>query len=122
MRNHIAHRAPLATPVFIAPYLSPAVRQLCVENGVSFLDLEGNARIAFGGVFIERQVTNKPVAAQRELKSLFRPKSAQVLRAMLREPGRAWRVTELSEIAGVSLGHVSNVRTGLIDREWARAS
>lgn len=122
LRNHIAHRAPLATPVFIAPYLSPAVRQLCVENGVSFLDLEGNARIAFGGVFIERQVTNKPVAAQRELKSLFRPKSAQVLRAMLREPGRAWRVTELSEIAGVSLGHVSNVRTGLIDREWARAS
>jgi hypothetical protein len=41
---------------------------------------------------------------------------------MLREPGRAWRVTELSEISGVSLGHVSNVRTGLIDREWARAS
>jgi len=44
------------------------------------------------------------------------------LRTMLREPGRAWRVTELSEISGVSLGHVSNVRTGLIDREWARAS
>lgn len=41
---------------------------------------------------------------------------------MLREPGRAWRVTELSEISGVSLGHVSNVRTGLINREWARAS
>lgn len=118
----LRNRAPLATPVFIAPYLSPAVRQLCTENGVSFLDLEGNARIAFGGIFIERQVTDKPVAAQRELKSLFRPKSAQVLRAMLREPGRAWRVTELSEIAGVSLGHVSNVRTGLIDREWARAS
>lgn len=38
---------------------------------------------------------------------------------MLREPDRAWRVTELSEISGVSLGHVSNVRNGLIDREWA---
>jgi hypothetical protein len=95
---------------------------MCEEKCVGYLDLEGNARIAFGGVFIERMVADKPAAAQRELKSLFRPKSAQVLRAMLREPGRAWRVTELSEISGVSLGHVSNVRTGLIDREWARAS
>lgn len=120
--DYVAHRAPQATPVFIAPYIAPAVRQLCEEKGVGYLDLEGNARIAFGGVFIERVVADKPAAERRELKSLFRPKSAQVLRAMLREPGRAWRVTELSEISGVSLGHVSNVRTGLIDREWACAS
>lgn len=122
LRNYVAHRAAKATPVFIAPYISPAVRQLCDETGVGYLDLEGNARIAFGGVFIERMVADKPAAQQRELKSLFRPKSAQVLRAMLREPSRAWRVTELSETSGVSLGHVSNVRTGLIDREWALAS
>jgi hypothetical protein len=122
LRNYVSHRAPEATPVFIAPYISPAVRQLCEEKGVGYLDLEGNTRIAFGGVFIERMVADKRVAEQRELKSLFRPKSAQVLRAMLREPSRAWRVTELSEVSGVSLGHVSNVRTGLIDREWARAS
>lgn len=122
LRDYMEQRAPQATPVFMAPYISPAVRQLCEEKGVGYLDLEGNARIAFGGVFIERMVADKPAAEQRELKSLFRPKSAQVLRAMLREPGRAWRVAELSEISGVSLGHVSNVRAGLIDREWARAS
>lgn len=122
LRNYVAQVASAATPIFIAPYISPAVRLMCEEKGVGYLDLEGNARIAFGGVFIERAVADKPAAEQRELKSLFRPKSAQVLRAMLREPRRAWRVTELSEISGVSLGHVSNVRTGLIDREWARAS
>lgn len=122
LRNYITHRAPQATPVFIAPYISSAVRQLCEDMNVGYLDLEGNARIAFDGVFIERVVAGKPAAEQRELKSLFRPKSAQVLRAMLREAGRAWRVTELSQISGVSIGHVSNVRTGLIDREWARAS
>lgn len=122
LRNYVAQTASQATPIFIAPYISPAVRQLCEEKGVGYLDLEGNARIAFGSVFIERMVAEKPAAEQRELKSLFRPKSAQVLRTMLREPARAWRVTELSEISKVSLGHVSNVRTGLIDREWARAS
>jgi hypothetical protein len=122
LQSYVAQRAPQATPVFIAPHISPAVRQLCEDKGVSYLGLDGNARIAFGGVFIERMVPAKPAAQQRELKSLFRPKSAQVLRAMLREPTRAWLVAELSQFTGVSLGHVSNVRTGLIDREWAGAT
>jgi len=41
---------------------------------------------------------------------------------MLSQPNRPWRVTELAQLSGVSLGHVSNVRSGLIDREWACAS
>lgn len=122
LRDYVTQCAANATPVFMAPYISPAVRQLCEEKKVGYLDLEGNARITFDGVFIERVVAQRPPAEQRELKSLFRPQSAQVLRAMLREPRRAWRVTELSKTSGVSLGHVSNVRSGLIDREWARAS
>ncbi len=122
LRNYVAQRAPQATPVFMAPYISPAVRELCIEKDVGYIDLAGNIRITFGGVFIERTVATKPAVEERELKSLFKPKSAQVLRIMLREPGRAWRVTELSEAAGVSLGHVSNVRTGLLEREWASVS
>ncbi|MDR5760084.1 hypothetical protein [Caballeronia sp. LZ035] len=122
LRRHVARHPPGATPVFIAPYISPAVRQLCSAERVSYLDLQGNTRIAFDGVFIERIVADKPQAEHRELKSLFRPKSAQVLRAMLREPDRAWRVSDLADVSGVSLGHVSNVRNGLLDREWARTS
>jgi hypothetical protein len=122
LRNHAAHSMLGATPVLIAPYLSPAVKQMCEEQGIAYLDLEGNARISFGTVFIERVVADRPVVERRELRSLFSPKSAQVLRTLLRDPTRAWRVTELSERAGVSLGHVSNVRTGLVDKEWARIS
>ena len=121
LQNCVARRAN-ATPVLIAPYLSPAAQELCREQKVNFVDLEGNARLVFGSVFIERQVATKPVVERRELRSLFKPKSAQVLRVMLRDPHRAWRVTELAEAAAVSLGHVSNVRAGLLDREWARVS
>jgi hypothetical protein len=122
LRNYVAHQAQDATPVFIAPYLTPEAQALCREHDVGFMDLEGNARLVFDGIFIERQVASKPVAERRELRSLFKPKSAQVLRAMLRDPHRAWRVTELAQVADVSLGHVSNVRTGLLDREWAQVS
>lgn len=119
LRNYVAHHDQSATPIFIAPYLSPQVQQLCREADVAYLDLVGNARIVFDGVFIERQVDNKPSAVRRELRSLFKPKSAQVLRVMLREPMRPWRVTDLAEAANVSFGHISNVKLGLIDREWA---
>jgi hypothetical protein len=122
LRNDAAHLGGGAIPIFVAPYLSPEAQAVCRDNGVGFLDLEGNARIAFDKVFIERLVSSKPPAARRELKSLFKPKSAQVLRLMLREPERGWRVAELAESAGVSLGHASNVRTGLLDREWGQLS
>ena len=122
LRNYVDHYPLDATPIFIAPYLSREAQLLCREQSVGFLDLEGNARLLFDGVFIERLVASKPAVERRELKSLFKPKSAQVLRVMLRDPSRAWRVTSLAEAADVSLGHVSNVRAGLLDREWAQVS
>jgi hypothetical protein len=122
IRNAIAELGIDATPIFIAPYLSPEAQALCRDQEVGFLDLEGNARIAFDGVFIERVVPNKPAIERRKLKSLFRPRSAQVLRVMLRDPGRTWRVVALGEAAHVSLGHVSNVRAVLLDREWGQVS
>jgi hypothetical protein len=109
-----------AVPVFIAPYLSPEAQALCQEENVWFLDFQGNCRLAFGGVFIDRKVPIRPATERRELKSIFKPKSAQILRVMLRDPGYSWRVAELAEAANVSLGHVSNVRTALVDREWLK--
>jgi hypothetical protein len=41
-----------ATPVIIAPYLSPEAQALCKECHAGFLDLEGNARLSVGEVFI----------------------------------------------------------------------
>ena len=119
LRNYIDHLGKPATPVIIAPYLSPSSRELCRENGISFLDFEGNAHLAFNTVYIDRSVAEKPSVERRELKSIFTPKSARILRVILRDPRLTWRVTELAMAAGVSLGHVSNVRTALRDREWA---
>jgi hypothetical protein len=122
LRNYVSHFGKNATPVLIVPFLSAEGQALCRESQAGFLDLAGNARLVFNGIFIERIVPNKPPSIRRELKSLFKPKSGQVLRIMLRNPRRGWRVTELAEAADVSLGHVSNVRTALLDREWARVS
>ena len=115
-----AHSQPPATPVLIAPFLSPSTRELCTQEGVSYLDLAGNARLAFGSVYLEISTPHTPPAERREYRSLFKGRSAQVLRALLTYPNRYWKLSELSLASGVSIGHVSNVRSSLQDREWAR--
>ena len=119
LTHAIQRDCPDAIPLLIAPFLSPASQALCNEHKVAFLDQQGNARLVFDGVFIERVTAGKPASVRRDLKSLFTPKAAQVLRLLLRDPWRPWRVTELAGKAEVSLGQVSNVRRGLLDREWA---
>jgi len=122
LRDYVARQEESVTPVLIAPYLSAEAQDLCREYEVAYLDFEGNARLAFGTFFISRHFASKPAVERRELRSLFKPKSAQVLRQLLREPSHPWKVAELSEATGVSLGHVSNVRAALLDREWAQVS
>jgi hypothetical protein len=52
MRSSIASTHTSATPVIIASHISDEARTVCAENHAGFLDLEGNARIALGEVFI----------------------------------------------------------------------
>ena len=110
---------PPAIPIFIAPFLTESTRELCTHEGVSYMDLEGNARLFFDSVYLEIATPNKPSAQRREYKSLFKARSAQVLRVLLSSPNRVWKLSELSRVSGVSIGHVSNVQTSLLDREWA---
>ena len=105
-------------PMLVSPYLSPESRAICADHGTAYLDLVGNARLAFDTVYIERAVAEKPRSETRALRSIFTPKAAAILRALLRNPGRAWRVADLAAEANASYGHVSNVRKALLEREW----
>ena len=104
--------------MFVSPYLSPESRSICSDHDVAYLDLVGNAHLAFDNVYIDRAVPDIPKSETRALRSIFTPKAAAILRVLLFDPDRAWRVTDLAEAANASLGHVSNVRKALLEREW----
>ena len=104
--------------MLVSPYLSPESRAICADHDVAYLDLVGNGRLAFDSVYIERAVAEKPTSETRALRSIFTPKAAAILRVLLRDPDRAWRVADLAAEASASYGHVSNVRKALIEREW----
>ena len=105
-------------PLLVSPYLSPEARSICLDHNVAYLDLYGNAHLAFGPVYIERSVPDRPKSEIRAQRSLFNPKAGAILRVLMRDPARAWRVTNLAKAANASLGHVSNIRKALVNREW----
>jgi hypothetical protein len=105
--------------VFAAPFISKSSAEICRQAGAGTIDLAGNCRLAFGGIFIERQGRSNPFVSRRSLRSLYRARSTRVLRALLFDPKLKWKLTDLSAAAGVSIGQVFNVKNALIDREWA---
>lgn len=109
---------PRAYGVLVAPFISPAAAEICRQSNIGHVDLAGNCRISFWPIHIERQGRANPFARRRSSASLFSPKAARVLRVLLCESKKSWRVAELAERSGVSLGLVSNVRRLLADREW----
>ena len=95
--------------VIAAPYISPRAVSTCRERGIGCIDLLGNCYLSFDNVYVDRRVEGKPDSERRMLRSLFSPVSSRVVRAMLEEPTRPWRMGELSEAADASLGQVHKV-------------
>jgi len=104
--------------VFAAPYISPKSAEICSQEGIGYLDFAGNCRLSFGRIYIERKGTENPFAERRDLRSLYSPKASRILRVLLTDPKRVWKVEGLAEEADVSLGLVSKVKALLTDREW----
>lgn len=108
---------PNAYFIFMAPYISPQAADICLKDGIGYLDFAGNCYLAFGQVFIEQTGKPNPFRTRRELVSLFSPKSSRILRVLLNNPGRVWKTQDLADEARVSLGQVANVKKLLLDRE-----
>lgn len=108
--------------LFVAPYISEGAAAICVDEGVSYVDLAGNCRLSFDGVFIERLGHANPHKRDANRVGLYAPKAERVLRALLGLPEKVWHVRDLASEAGVSVGTVVDVRRILLDREWVQAS
>ena len=111
-------RVPEAYAVAAAPYISPQSAALVRQNGCGYVDLSGNCYLAFGNVLIEKEGKPNTRPASRVLKTPFAPRAARVVRALLAERNRTWRLDELARAVQVSLGHAHNVMKRLEDLEW----
>lgn len=113
---------PEAYGIFMAPYISIDAGTLLVENNAGYMDFSGNCRLSFGGIYIERKGNPNAYAVKRDLRKLYSPKAERVLRVLLSAAKKPWKMAELSEESGVSLGQIANVKNALAEREWLDTS
>ena len=116
--QRLAGLYPNAVCVFAAPYISADTGKILERENVGYVDLSGNCRLTFDRVYIRIEGRPNQSARRREIRSLFSPKAERVLRTLLLEPRRGWKIKELAATAQVSLGQASNVKKLLDDREW----
>jgi len=109
---------PNAYAVFMAPYISPQAAEICLKDGVGYIDYAGNSYLSFRQVYIEQTGRPNPFKTRRDLASLYSPKASRVLRVLMNNPGRTWKIQDLANEARVSIGQIANVKKLLLDREW----
>jgi hypothetical protein len=119
-RNYLAHN-PKAYGVMFAPYVSDDADKICKEAGISTIDLAGNCRLEFDGLFLKVRNQKNPFPRRTFLTTLYTPRAARVLRVLLANPKRHWKLQDLASEASVSLAHVAHVKKHLEDREWVKA-
>jgi hypothetical protein len=114
-----ARRAiPTAYPVAASVYIGSQSARILKDNNLGYVDLSGNCYLAFENVLIEKDGKRNVRPSTRPLRSLFAPRATRVVRVLLAEPSRAWRLEELAKAAAVSLGHSHNVAKRLEDLRW----
>ena len=107
-----------AYPVATAVYIGPQSAKILKSHGFGYVDLSGNCHLAFENVLIEKEGKRNVRPSTRPLRSLFAPRATRVIRVLLEDASRAWRLEELAKGAGVSLGHSHNVVKRLEDLRW----
>jgi hypothetical protein len=91
-------------PVIVAPYLDPAKRESLRASGVCYLDASGNCFLKAKGLLVVTESDAAPLRPAGKKPSLFSDKGARILKSLLLDRRRGWRVRDLAEASGASLG------------------
>ena len=114
----IRRERPGAYPVAAAVYIGPQSARILKSHNLGYVDLSGNCYLALENVLIEKEGKRNIRPSTRPLRSLFAPRATRVVRVLLVDPARAWRLEELARAASVSLGHAHNVVKRLEELAW----
>lgn len=113
LRIRVSLLAEPVVAIVAVPYMGDVGQDICAREGVSWLDLSGNARIVAPGLRIHVEGKPNQYKSPGRPKNLFAPKSSRITRWLLIEPDRAFLQRELANEAGVDEALVSRVVRGL---------
>lgn len=91
------------------------LRETTERLGVSYLDLSGRGRIITPQlIYVVAPLPDLPSTPTST--SPFAPKSSRVVRALLNDPSRNWRLSDIALLSHLNPGNVHRTLSSLVDR------
>jgi hypothetical protein len=110
------YSGPNQIPIVAAHFMGPNRRALLKEMGIGYIDMAGNIYLRAPGVLIEREGKRNPLGYGREGLNPYSDKASIILRVLMDEPGRKWRIREIAKAGDINPGWVSRVVDRLVER------
>ncbi len=98
--------------ILVAPVVGARTREILAGAGISWMEPDGDCRIALGSLFIER-LGRRPARREadapgtRFVADLFSGAALRIVRWLLIDPERSWTLEEMAWETGLSKGFVS---------------
>lgn len=113
---------PDVVPLLVVPFMGDVGERLCQEQGVSWLDLSGNAFITAPGLHVRVEGKPNRYKSRGRSPNLFAPASSRIARAVLLSPDRWFTQAELAAEVSLAPGSVSRLMpryedSGFIERK-----
>lgn len=107
-------------PLLIVPFMGEKGVKRCREEGISWVDLSGNAHLSTNSLLIH--VEGKPNQFKQKGRPAnpFAPKSSRISRFLLAHPNERFRQKEIANQAGVGRGWTSKVIRRLEEKTLVR--
>ncbi|MHA1409531.1 MAG: type IV toxin-antitoxin system AbiEi family antitoxin [Candidatus Odinarchaeia archaeon] len=96
-------------PVIVAPHIGERGKEIAHEFNVGYIDLTGNMWLKINNITIEKEGEKIKKREYRLAKNIFAKKSSRILKALLIEYNKHWRLEELAEITKTSISYVHRV-------------
>lgn len=108
-------------PMVGAPYISESVQNRCKELGIGYVDLNGTLLLARRSIYVD---VVRPATAYKNpqgVKRIFSGRSRRIVRVLLVNPFRPFRLEEIASETQLSVGQVFQVtkrlhEEGLLER------
>lgn len=113
------------TGVLVAPYISERTAQICEDNGMGYFDYAGNCWFVGHSIFLSEKGNKNPQPKEQKSVSIFERTSVVsscILRELLGDVTKVWKLKHLAEKVDCSIGQVSKLMNVLMENVWAEKS
>ncbi len=108
--------------VIIAPYISDVSAELCEKSDIGYMDEAGNCLIKTHTIYISEKGNSNKMISKQKMKTVFDPSfvvSSKILRYLMKDVKRVWKLKYLANEVECSIGQVSKVKDYLCEQLWA---